>query len=67
MGQVKYTEFRTLPSRLPWQVTQVRTPGMARRRPSGMSSPQIAQYGSLAPLGMLARAASTASATVSSI
>lgn len=27
-----------------------------------MSSPQIAQYGSLAPLGMLARAASTASA-----
>lgn len=54
-------------SRPLWQPTQVRTPGIARRRPFGMSPPHTPQNGSPSPLGILARAAITAFATVSSI
>ena len=54
-------------SRADWHVTQVRTPGIAMRRPSGMSSPHSTQCASPSPVGMRARALITSSATVSSI
>jgi hypothetical protein len=36
-------EARTLASRIDWQDTQVRVPGKARRRRSGMASPHSSQ------------------------
>lgn len=57
----------TAASRADWQGTQVRVPGRARRRASGIRSPQSSQYSVPSPAGMRARAPSTASFTVSSI
>jgi hypothetical protein len=54
-------------SRSAWQATQVRTPGNAMRLFSGIGSPQSSHSVALSPDGMRARAASTASFTVSSI
>jgi hypothetical protein len=50
-----------------WHGTQVRAPGSARRRASGISSPHRAQWVSPSPASILARASRTASVTVSSI
>jgi hypothetical protein len=54
-------------SRAAWHVTQVRTPGSARRRAGGISSPHSRQWVSLSPAGMRERARMTPSMTVSSI
>jgi hypothetical protein len=54
-------------SRAAWHVTQVRTPGSARRRACGISSPHSRQWVSLSPVGMHDRARMTPSMTVSSI
>lgn len=57
----------TAASRADWHGTQVRVPGRARRRRSGIRSPQSSQYSVPSPAGIRARAPSTASFTVSSI
>jgi hypothetical protein len=54
-------------SRSLWQATQVRTPGSASRRRSGIGSPHSSQCSALSPAGMRDRAKETAFFTVSSI
>ena len=48
-------------SRADWHAMQVRTPGKAAWRRSGIGSPQSSQYSALGPAGRRARAPDTAS------